>query len=117
MSVSKGNEQYSRKIRNLAIKGKYRMKRFRKWFFKFLTGYDLVEYEDILKFAEDVNKHGDGVIELAKCINSDQKEIVELNGKILAANQRALDLIYESIKDCRNALQLCQKGDGNETLD
>lgn len=34
------------------------MKKFRKWFFKFLTGYDLIEYEDILKLAESVNKHG-----------------------------------------------------------
>ena len=25
------------------------MKKFRKWFFKLLTGYDLVEYEDVMK--------------------------------------------------------------------
>lgn len=25
------------------------MKKIRKWFFKLLTGYDLVEYEDVMK--------------------------------------------------------------------
>jgi hypothetical protein len=56
------------------------MKKFRKWFFKLLTGYDLVEYEDILnewgktlKIAKEVQqtneavcKHSGEVIDLLK---------------------------------------------------
>lgn len=56
------------------------MRKFRKWFFRLLTGYDLVEYEDILnewgkalKIAEEVQqtnkvvcKHSGEVIDLLK---------------------------------------------------
>ena len=56
------------------------MKKIRKWFFKLLTGYDLVEYEDIMKewkatldFAERISqtnerlvKHSGEVIDLLK---------------------------------------------------
>lgn len=56
------------------------MKKFRKWFFRLLTGYDLIEYENILnelvktiKIAKEVQqtnevicKHSGEVIDLLK---------------------------------------------------
>lgn len=56
------------------------MKKFRKWFFRLLTGYDLIEYENILnewaktiKIAKEVqqtneviSKHSGEVIDLLK---------------------------------------------------
>ena len=64
------------------------MKKIRKWFFKLLTGYDLIEYEDLLnecwktiKIVEEVQqtnevicKHSGEVIDLLKSyLNEDVK--------------------------------------------
>lgn len=56
------------------------MKKIRKWFFRLLTGYDLVEYEDVMKewkatldlvirmsqTNEKLIKHSDEVIDMMK---------------------------------------------------
>ena len=75
------------------------MKKFRKWIFKLITGYDLVEYEEILEFAASVNKCGEEVLELAKSIHDDNKVITDLNERILAANQRVVDEAQRVIKN------------------
>jgi hypothetical protein len=93
------------------------MKKFRNWLFKLLTGYDLLDYEEILKFAASVNKSGDETLKLAIDIHNDNKEILEHNRKVLEANQRVLDISHKTIEDCRSVLALCREANENETLD
>ncbi len=93
------------------------MKKFRNWFFKLLTGYDLLEYEDILRYAAKVNKSSQEVLELTASIHDDNKKILELNGRIIEANQRALETSNKTIEHCRSVLLLCQEVKANETLD
>ena len=64
------------------------MKKIRKWFFRLLTGYDLVEYEDVMKewketldlairmsqTNEKLIKHSDEVIDMMKrYLNEEEK--------------------------------------------
>lgn len=64
------------------------MKKFRKWFFRLLTGYDLVEYEDVMKewketlylairisqTNEKLIKHSNEVIDMMKrYLNEEEK--------------------------------------------
>lgn len=86
------------------------MKKFRNWLFKLLTGYDLVEYEDILK-------HTSEVLKLATEIHDDNKKILELNGRVIETNQKVLSVSNKAIEDCRNILLFCSEVNANETLD
>ena len=47
------------------------MNKFRKWFFKLLTGYELMDYGRLLKLAGEVNTMAQGVL-------NDQKETLSL---------------------------------------
>ena len=62
---------------------------FRKWFFKLLTGYDLIEWHEILNLAADVNKeakevndHAQSILALASRVNNHAKEVIELMKEI-----------------------------------
>ena len=93
------------------------MKRFRHWFFKVLTGYDIVEYSELLQLTREVVKD-------AQEANAVAQEILALNEKVLQSNQAALDTAAETseicrmaIDNCRAILRVCGKEDENETLD
>lgn len=47
------------------------MNRFRKWLFKFLTGYELIDYGELLKTATKI-------LDLAGRINEEQKETMQI---------------------------------------
>lgn len=60
------------------------MNKFRKWFFKFLTGYDLIEYVDILNLSKEIhelniklNKESEETLSLAKEANERYKKLLE----------------------------------------
>ena len=93
------------------------MKKFRNWLFKLLTGYDLIEYEEILRYSVHVNKRSEEILDLAASINEDNKRILENNREILETNQKVLDISNKTIKDCRNVLAFCGKESANETMD
>ena len=93
------------------------MKKFRNLLFKLLTGYDLIEYEEILKFAISVNKSSGEVLELTKQIHDDNKKILKNNREICETNQRVLDISHKTIEDCRSVIRLCQEVNANEALD
>lgn len=52
------------------------MKKFRKWFFRFLTGYDLVEYEDIMKEWNEA-------LNLAKRMSQTNERLVKHSGEVI----------------------------------
>ena len=66
--------------------------KIRKWFFKLLTGYDLVEYQEILhEWQETINE---------------AKTIINLNKEILD----------NANNECKNLLAMCDEVNRNETL-
>lgn len=85
------------------------MKSFRHWIFKLLTGYDIVEYEEILRAARKV-------LEYATSIHEQNKDILELNGRVIKSNHEILELSSKINKDCRDILRVCGKVNENETL-
>ena len=52
------------------------MKKIRKWFFKLLTGYDLVEYEDIMKEWKEA-------LDLAERIAKTNERLVKHSGEVI----------------------------------
>ena len=68
------------------------MDKFRKWAFKFLTGYDLIDYEKILKLAIEVN-------DLNSRIINDQKETLALSKSVNDRCERLLERCKEMITD------------------
>jgi hypothetical protein len=93
------------------------MKKFRNFLFKLLFGHDLLDYEEILKFAASVNKHSEEVLKLTTEIHNDNKEILDLNGRIIDSNQRVLDTSNATIEHCKSILALCKEVNENETMD
>lgn len=85
------------------------MKSFRHWIFKLITGYDLVEYSELLRTTRQV-------LDYATDIHEQNKKICDFNQRVLDNNQQVLKLSYKAINDCRNVLRLCGKVDENETL-
>lgn len=61
------------------------MEKIRKWFFKLLTGYDLVEYEDVMK-------------EWQTTLDS-AKRIVEINDSIIKHSGEVLDLLNSYLNE------------------
>ena len=86
------------------------MKSFRRWIFKFLTGYDLSEYAQVVDSFERALK-------LAISCQEDNKKILEHNARVIETNQRVLELSNKTIEDCRNILIFCEGMNANETLD
>lgn len=52
------------------------MKKIRKWFFKLLTGYDLVEYEDVMKEWK-------ATLDSAKRIANINERLVKHSGEVV----------------------------------
>lgn len=52
------------------------MKKIRKWFFKLLTGYDLVEYEDVMKEWKET-------LDLAKRMSQTNERLVKHSGEVI----------------------------------
>lgn len=59
------------------------MDKFRKWIFKLLTGYDLIDYERILKLAHEVNECSKSVIDDQKKTLSLAKDVNDRCGRLL----------------------------------
>jgi hypothetical protein len=61
------------------------MKKIRKWFFKLLTGYDLVEYEDVMK-------------EWKTTLDS-AKRIAEINDSLIKHSGEVVDLLNSYLNE------------------
>lgn len=59
------------------------MNKIRKWFFKLLTGYDLVEYREVMYEWSKTLKHAEEVNTLAKAVNKECSEMLDLSKEIL----------------------------------
>ena len=79
------------------------MKKFRNWFFKLLTGYDLIEYAEVLSLC-------------SRCIKC--AEECQENGRVLVKDAReAIKLALEVNAQCDVLLERCKEVNANETLD
>jgi ferredoxin len=79
------------------------MNKFRRWIFKFLTGYDLVEYQEMLDFCT----------RCLKCAEECQE-----NGRELVKDSReAIRLALEVNAECEEMLERCKEVNANEALD
>lgn len=56
---------------------------FRKWFFKLLTGYDLVEYQELLQEAVNTINVAASTNELAQKVNNDALNLISLMKSML----------------------------------
>lgn len=61
------------------------MKKIRKWFFKLLTGYDLVEYEDVMKEWQET-------LDLAK-------RTLQTNEKLLKYFDEVIDMLKRYLNE------------------
>lgn len=52
------------------------MRKFRKWFFKLLTGYDLVEYDDVMKEWKKT-------LDLADKMGKTNERLVKHSGEVI----------------------------------
>jgi hypothetical protein len=78
------------------------MKKFRNWFFKLLTGYDLIEYAEVLSLC-------------SRCIKC--AEECQENGTELVKDAReAIKLALEVNDQCRGLLECCKEVNANENL-
>lgn len=79
------------------------MKKFRNWFFKFLTGYDLIDYQELLDWSHRCLKCAD--------------ECTETNGRILKHTESTIELAKKVNAQCEKLLERCKEVNANETLD
>lgn len=61
------------------------MKKIRKWFFKLLTGYDLVEYEDVMREW--------------KATLDNAKRIADINDRLVKHSVEIMDLLDSYFND------------------
>ena len=54
------------------------MKKFRKWFFRLLTGYDLVEYEDVMKEWKATLDLAERIAKTNECLVKHSGEVIDL---------------------------------------
>jgi hypothetical protein len=52
------------------------MKKFRKWFFRLLTGYDLIKYEDVMKEWK-------ATLDLADKMGKTNEQLVKHSGEVI----------------------------------
>lgn len=64
------------------------MKKFRKWFFKLLTGYDLVEYEDVMKEWQTTLDSAKRIVEINDSIIKHSGEVVDLLNSYLNEEEK-----------------------------
>lgn len=79
------------------------MNKFRKWLFKFIFGYDMIEYMDILyQWGESLEA---------------TKRAHEMNDRLIKANGRTIKLADEIHGRCEKLLKMLEEVNANETLD
>lgn len=54
---------------------------FRKWLFNLLTGYDLVEYEEILREWHET-------LQLAERVNNNAQKLIDISREIIKENNK-----------------------------
>jgi hypothetical protein len=64
------------------------MKKIRKWFFKLLTGYDLVEYEDVMKEWQTTLDSAKRIVEINDSIIKHSGEVVDLLNSYLNEEEK-----------------------------
>ena len=64
------------------------MKKIRKWFFKLLTGYDLVEYEDVMKEWQTTLDTAKGIVEINDSLIKHSGEVVDLLNSYLNEEEK-----------------------------
>nr|DAV02854.1 MAG TPA: hypothetical protein [Bacteriophage sp.] len=64
------------------------MKKIRKWFFKLLTGYDLVEYEDVLKEWQTTLDSAKRIAEINDSLIKHSGEVVDLLNSYLNEEEK-----------------------------
>lgn len=64
------------------------MKKIRKWFFKLLTGYDLVEYEDVMKEWQTTLDSAKRIVEINDSIIKHSGEVVDLLNSYLHEEEK-----------------------------
>ena len=57
--------------------------KIRKWFFKLLTGYDLIEYRELLQEAANTINIAASTNELAQKVNNDALNLIDLMKRML----------------------------------
>lgn len=64
------------------------MKKIRKWFFKLLTGYDLVEYEDVMKEWKETLDSAKRIADINDCLIKYSGEVVDLLNSYLNEEEK-----------------------------
>lgn len=64
------------------------MKKIRKWFFKLLTGYDLVEYEDVMKEWKATLDSAKRIADINDCLIKHSGEVVDLLNSYLKEEEK-----------------------------
>lgn len=64
------------------------MKKIRKWFFKLLTGYDLVEYEDVMKEWKATLDSAERIADINACLIKHSGEVVDLLNSYLNEEEK-----------------------------
>ena len=64
------------------------MKKIRKWFFKLLTGYDLVEYEDVMKEWQTTLDSAKRIAEINDSLIKHSGEVVDLLNSYLNEEEK-----------------------------
>lgn len=76
------------------------MNKFRKWFFKFLTGHDLVEYFEIVdSYIKSLDK---------------QKELIDLCDEVNSESKSTIALAREVNNMCGELIERCKGIKANE---
>ena len=64
------------------------MKKIGKWFFKLLTGYDLVEYEDVMKEWKATLDSAKRIADINDCLIKHSGEVVDLLNSYLNEEEK-----------------------------
>lgn len=74
------------------------MNKFRKWFFKFLTGYDLIDYAELLKTAQGIHDLNVELNDLNVEINETSHQTNELAKMVIDRCEKLLER-YEKMNE------------------
>ena len=76
------------------------MNKFRKWIFKFLTGYDLIDYQEVLGLC-------------SRCLKT-AEECQENNHRLVKETGEVLELAQKVNAQCEELLKRCKELKANE---
>lgn len=79
------------------------MMKFRKWIFKFLTGHDLIEYQEVLDLC-------------ARCIKT-AEECQKNNHRLINETGEVLELAKKINVQCVKLLERCKEVKANENTE